>query len=88
MQVGEGDSHGFHIGALVILEVVFLKQGAHAWRDDRVAELGHRWVQVVLDLEIQKTHPPVDEFKGTGRYIHGVDRSIAHPINLKQDRQK
>ena len=49
-----------------------------------MTELRHAREQVVLDLEVQVSHPPVDDLEWTGVHIHGVIRSISDPIHLRQ----
>lgn len=61
---------------------MFLEQGTYTRRDDRMTELWHRWIQVMLNLEIKITHPPADKFERARGDVHRVDSGIAHPIHL------
>ncbi len=42
----------------------------------------------MFDLEVEVTHPPVDELEWSWLDVHGVDGGIANPIGLKKERKK
>ncbi len=37
---------------------------------------------MMFDLEVQEGHPPVNEAKRTGLYVHGMNRGVANPIYI------
>ena len=88
VQVLESHTQRLQIGALIVFETVLLEKGLHTRRDLRMAELRHAREQVMFNLEIQVTHPKVDEVEGSGIHVHGVDCSIANPINLAHTTHK
>mmetsp|Transcript_15241 Transcript_15241/g.20123 ORF Transcript_15241/g.20123 Transcript_15241/m.20123 type:complete len:203 (-) Transcript_15241:620-1228(-) len=59
---------------------MLLKYSAYTRRNFRVAELRHRREQVVLNLKVEETHPPVAPPALVN--IHSVESCIAHPVNL------
>lgn len=83
VQVGESDLHSFHVTSLVILKVVLFQKGLHSWRNHRMTELRHGREQVVFDLEVEVTHPPVDELERSWLDVHRVDGSVADPVSLQ-----
>jgi hypothetical protein len=40
---------------------------------------------MVLHLEVQITHPPIDNFERAGAHVHRVIRSITNPVNLQKN---
>ena len=70
VEVAERRAHGVPVASLVVLEAVLLEELLDARRDHRVAELRHAGEQMVLDLEVQVAHPPVDELERVGIDFH------------------
>jgi len=52
-------------------------------RNGGVSELRHRGEQVVLDLEVEVTHPPTHEVEWARGHIHGVHCGISNPVYLQ-----
>ena len=82
IQVGEGDFHGLDVVPLVILQSMFLQQSSNPSTDERMSELRHGRKQMMFNLIIQITHPPIHEFQWSGRHVHRVNGRIPHPIHL------
>mmetsp|Transcript_33729 Transcript_33729/g.54302 ORF Transcript_33729/g.54302 Transcript_33729/m.54302 type:complete len:370 (-) Transcript_33729:149-1258(-) len=79
IEVVEGDSHRLRVRGLQVRDAVLGEELLHPLRDDWVAELRHRREEVVLDLEVEVAHPPVDPLKGAGLHVHRVSRSVHDP---------
>ena len=47
-----------------------------------MSKLRHSWEQVMFNLIVQKRHPPVNEFERSSTDIHGMDGSVANPVNI------
>jgi hypothetical protein len=82
VEVLKSDAHCFPITSLVILQAMIFKELLDTRGDHRMAELRHAWEQVVLNLEVQVTHPPIDKGEWPWLDIHGIDSTISDPIHL------
>lgn len=61
----------------VVLDAMFSKQGLHSHGSFRVVVLGHRWEQVMLNLEVEVSHPPIAD--GASIAVHGMLSRILDP---------
>jgi hypothetical protein len=82
VEVLESDTHCFPISSLVILQAMIFEELLNTRRDHRMAELRHAWEQVVLNLEVQVTHPPIDKGEWSWLDIHGIDSTVSDPVHL------
>ena len=82
MKVPKGDLHSLDVAALVVHQAMFLEECLDARRYDGHVQLRHGGEQVVLDLEVEVAHPPINEVEWPWRYVHRVDGCVAHPVHL------
>jgi hypothetical protein len=80
MKVFKGGSKTLPIRADVINQSVTLEESLDPWGDESVPKLGHAGKEVMLNLEIEITHPPITP---PGRSdVGGVVRGVANPVNM------
>jgi len=80
VEVLEGVVHGLEIGHGVVVQTMLLAQSLDTGRGLGLTELRHVGEQVVLDLEVQVAHDPVD--KDVVGNVDSAQNSRANPVLL------
>lgn len=63
-QIPENFSYRFPISDRLIREVIFFRQGGHSISNEVIIILRHLREEMMLDLEVKITHPPIRQRGG------------------------
>lgn len=79
VKVAEGSLHSINVAHSEVWNAVFFEEGLNTLADFRVTELRHGREKVVLDLEVEVRHPPVNPSESTRIDVHGVASGVDYP---------
>ena len=77
LQILESQRNALEVTSAVIVQTIFRKELLHPQGEGGELVLGHAGEEVMLDLEVQIRHPPVDE--DVVGAVHCVVGSVLRP---------